>query len=72
MSNGLEPDQDQHSVCKGYQQTTKVSPSKEKVEDEFSPDQYQNDICTVKSSKFESSGLDRFISNYQWFELLVG
>ena len=40
MSNNLDPDQDQHSVrpdlspktvCKGYEQTTKVTASKERV-----------------------------------------
>ena len=41
MSNSLDPDQDRHSVgpdlgqtvCKGYQQTTKVATSKERVTD---------------------------------------
>ena len=39
VSTGVDPDQDRHSVgpdrdpnfCKGYQQTTKVAPSKERV-----------------------------------------
>ena len=34
MSNSLGPDQERHSVktvCKGYQQTTKVVASKERV-----------------------------------------
>ena len=31
VSNGLDPDQDPHSVCKGYQQTTKVSAGKGRI-----------------------------------------
>ena len=31
MSNSLDPDQDMHSVCKGYLETTKVAASKERV-----------------------------------------
>ena len=39
MSNGFDPDQDRHSVgpdlgpnvCKGYQQTTKIAASTERV-----------------------------------------
>ena len=31
MSNSLDPDQDRHSVCKDYQQTTKVAADKEIV-----------------------------------------
>ena len=31
MSNGLDPDQDQQAVCKGYQQMTKVAVARKEL-----------------------------------------
>ena len=66
MSNSLDPDQNRNSVCKGYQQTTKVSESKERAKTNISTKSIIINRCAHFREHSSNVNVIWFITHELW------